>query len=104
MPKHLKRICLVIDELSLDLSFEVLQQSEAGESGLSQVLESHHLSYQSSHDAASMLEEADSQSSHVGSQDITPDTSLSQRTDGGAFKKPRKRGRPVKLHQSQGTL
>jgi hypothetical protein len=33
MPTHLKRIRLVIDDLPLD--FKVLQQSEAGESGLS---------------------------------------------------------------------
>jgi len=98
MPTHLKRICSVIDELPTDLDFEVSQQSEPGESGLSQGLESHHLSDQSSHNAAS-LEEADSQSSRVGSRDVTPDTSLSQRIDGKAFKKPKKRCRPVELHQ-----
>lgn len=98
MPTHLKRICSLIDDLPLD--FKVSQQSEAGGSGLSQGLESQHLSDQSSHDAASMLEEADSQSSHVGSRDVTPDTSLSQRIDGKAFKKPKKRARPVELHQS----
>ncbi|KAK0636609.1 hypothetical protein B0T17DRAFT_85635 [Bombardia bombarda] len=86
MPTHLKRICSVIDELPPDLDFEVSQQSEPGEYGLSQELESHHLSDQSSHDAASLLEDADSQSSHVGSRDITPDSSLSQRIEGGAFK------------------
>jgi hypothetical protein len=76
MPTYLKRICSVIDELPFDLDFEVLEQSEPGESGLSQGLESHHLSDQSSHGAAS-LEEAVSQPSRVGSQDVTPDTSLS---------------------------
>jgi hypothetical protein len=98
MPTHLKRICSVIDGLPPDINFEVSEQSELRESGLSQGLESHHLSDQTSHDAAS-LEEADSQSSRVGSRDVTPDTSLSQRVEGGAFKKPRKRGRPVELHQ-----
>jgi hypothetical protein len=98
MPTHLKRICSVIDELPPDLDFEVSQQSEPGESGLSQGLESHYLSDQSSHNAAS-LEEADSQSSRVGSRDVTPDTSLSQRINGKAFKKPKKRCRPVELHQ-----
>jgi hypothetical protein len=98
MPTHLKRICSVIADLPLD--FKVLQQSEAGESGLSQGLESHHLSDQTSHDAAS-LDEADRQSNRVGSRDVTPDTSLSQRIDGKAFKKPKKRARPVELHQSQ---
>jgi hypothetical protein len=89
MPTHLKRICSVIDDLPPDLDFEVSQQSEPGESGLSQGLKSHHLSDQSSHNTAS-LEEADSQSSRVGSRDVTPDTSLSQRIDGKAFKKPKK--------------
>lgn len=98
MPTHLKRLCSIIDNLPADLDFEV---SKLGESGLSQGLESHHLSDQSSHDAASMLEEADRQSSRVGSRDVTPDTSLSQRIDGKAFKKPKKRARPVELHQSQ---
>jgi hypothetical protein len=96
MPTQLKRICSVIDDLPLD--FKVSQQSEAGQSGLSQGLESHHLSDQTSHNATS-LDEADSQSSHVGSRDVTPESSLSQRIEGGEFKKPRKRGRPVELHQ-----
>jgi hypothetical protein len=94
MPTHLERICSVIDKLPPDLNFEVSQQSEPGESELSQGLESHHLSDQTSHDAVS-LEEADSQSSCVSSRDVTPDISLSQRVEGGAFKKPRKRDRPV---------
>jgi hypothetical protein len=98
MPTHLKKICSIIDDLPPDLNFEVSQQSEPGESGLSQGLESHHLFDQTSYDTAS-LEETDSQSSCVGSRDVTPDTSLSQRIEGGEFKKLRKRGRPVKLHQ-----
>jgi hypothetical protein len=44
MPTHLKRICSVVDTLLPNLDFEVILQSEAGESGLSQGLESHHLS------------------------------------------------------------
>ena len=104
MPTHLKRICSVIDKLPSDLKFEVSQQSEPGESGLSQGLESHYLSDQSSHDAASLLEDADSQPSRVGSRDVTPDTSLSQRIDGKAFKKPKKRARPVELRQSQDSV
>jgi hypothetical protein len=67
MLTHLKRICLVIDELPPDLDFEVSQYSELGESGLSQGLESHHLSDQRSHDAASLLEDADSQLMRVAS-------------------------------------
>jgi hypothetical protein len=93
MPTHLKRICSVIDALP---DFEVSQQSELGESGLSQVLESHNLSELSNRHGSSLREDADSQSSRVG--DATPETSVSQRIEEGAFKKPKKRGRPVKLH------
>jgi hypothetical protein len=89
MPDHLKRICSVINELPPDIDFEVSQESELGESGLLQGLESHYLSNQSS------------QSSHIPSRDITPDTSLSQNVEGRAFKKPKKRDRPVELHQPQ---
>lgn len=94
MPTHLKRICSVIDKLPPDSDFEVSEQSEPEESGLSQGLESHRVSDQSSHDAASTLEDVDSQSSRVDLRDVTPDTSLSQRIDGKAFKKPKKRARP----------
>ena len=90
MPTHLKRICSAIDELPPDLNFEVSEQPEPSESGLSQGLESHHLSSQSSHNGAYML---------VEEADVTPDTSLSQGVEGGALKKPRKRGRPADLHQ-----
>jgi hypothetical protein len=44
MPTHLKRICSVIHKFPTDLGFEVSQQSEAGEYGLSQGLEGHSLS------------------------------------------------------------
>lgn len=81
MPIHLKRICLLSMSCPPDIDFEVWEQSEPRESVLSQGLESHHLSGQSSHDGASMLEDADSQSSHAGSRDVTPDTSLSQRVE-----------------------
>ncbi|PQE24641.1 reverse transcriptase protein [Rutstroemia sp. NJR-2017a WRK4] len=37
------RICSVIDDLPLDLDFEVSQQTEPGESGLPKDLESHSL-------------------------------------------------------------
>ncbi|KAK6586181.1 hypothetical protein PZA11_001238 [Diplocarpon coronariae] len=101
MPTHLKRIYSVIDDLPLNPDFEVLEQSEPGESGLSQGLESHYISDQSSYEATSLLEEANSQSSRVGSREVTPDTSLSQRIDGKSFKKPRKRARPLELRQFQ---
>jgi hypothetical protein len=54
MPTHLKRICSAVDELPPDLDFEVSQQTELGESGLSQDLGSLHLSDQSSCDAMSL--------------------------------------------------
>lgn len=101
MPTHLKRICLVIDKLPPNSDFEISEQSEPGEFRFSQGLESHHLSGQSSHGAAYMLEDADSQSSRVDLQNVTPDTSLSQKLDGKAFKKLKKRARPAELHQSQ---
>ncbi|TAQ86373.1 hypothetical protein B7494_g5286 [Chlorociboria aeruginascens] len=97
MPTHLKRICSVIDELPIDLDFEVSKQSEP-ESELSQGLESHQLSNQSSHGVAFMLEEADSQSSRVGN--VTSDISISQRIEGEAFKKPRKRGAKLDANPS----
>ncbi|ELR03485.1 hypothetical protein VC83_00157 [Pseudogymnoascus destructans] len=84
MPTHLKRIRSAIDELPQDLDFEVSEQSELGESGLSQGLESHYLSRQSSHKAASLREE--SQSSRAPSRDVTPDTSLSEGVERAAKK------------------
>jgi hypothetical protein len=94
MPTHFKRICSVIDDLPSDTDFELSQQSELlfpEASGLSQELESHHLSQQSNVDSASLLEEHDSQSSLGGSQDVTTNTSLSQRIQQGTFKVPKKR-------------
>jgi hypothetical protein len=94
MPTHFERICSVVDQLPSDLDFEVSQQSELQfpeESGVSQELESHHLSQQSNADSASLLGEHDSQSSVVDSQENTPNTSLSHRTERGTFKVPKKR-------------
>jgi hypothetical protein len=63
MPTHVKRICSVIDKLPPspppNLDFQVSQQSEPWEFGLSQGLESHPLSDQSSHGVASLLEDND---------------------------------------------
>jgi hypothetical protein len=99
MPGHLRRICSVIDDLPFDVQFDVSRESELGESGLSQDLESHHLSGYSSHDAASLLDDAGSVSSHAtSSRDVTPDTSLSQKIGGRASKKLKKRARPEELH------
>jgi len=65
MLTHLSRIISVVDILPSDLDFEVSEQSEPREPGLSQGLESHHLSGQPSHNAVSVLEGSDSQSSRV---------------------------------------
>lgn len=100
MPTYLKRICSVIDDLLPDVQFEVSQESELGESRLLQGLESHYLSYYSSHDAASLHDDSDSVLSRAtSSQDVTPDTSLSQRIGGRVPKKLKKRARPEELHQ-----
>jgi len=94
IPTHFTKICSVIDELPPDLDFGLSQQSELQflvqeKPGLSQDLEGRHLSQQSNAD--SLLGEDDSQSSLVGSQDTTPDTSLSERTEQGTFKVSKKR-------------
>jgi hypothetical protein len=49
-------------------------------------------------DAAPLLGDGDSQSSHVASRDITPDTSVSQRIEERAFKMSKKRRQAVGLH------
>ncbi|KAH8799638.1 hypothetical protein F5884DRAFT_825116 [Xylogone sp. PMI_703] len=72
---HFKRICSVIDEIPSNIHFD------------------------SSQDAAPLLDDADSQSSRAASsRNITPDTSLSRGLQ-GSVKKPKKRRRPVELHQ-----
>ncbi|KAF2005443.1 hypothetical protein P154DRAFT_338111 [Amniculicola lignicola CBS 123094] len=83
MPKHLDRICSVIDELPPDFDFEVPLLPE--ESGLSQDLESHHL-LRSFTGPESLPGERDSQSGIVDVGDITPDTSF---TGQGASKRSR---------------
>ena len=89
MPTHLKRIQSAIDELP-QLDFEALHPSGTGGSGLSD---------KSSHNAAS-IEETGSQASHDSTRDATPRTSVTERIEGRASKKPR-RGPPTEPHQSQ---
>jgi hypothetical protein len=84
MPTHLDRIRSVIDELPSDFDFEVSLLPE--ESGVSQDLESHHLS-RSFTEPESLPEEHGSQSGIVDAGDITPDTSF---TGQGASKKSRR--------------
>ncbi|KAK3669157.1 hypothetical protein LTR78_010963 [Recurvomyces mirabilis] len=88
MPKHFQRICSAIHEFPPDVNFDVSQQSElqcTEGSGLSRDVEFYSLA-QSSAGSGSAEAQADSQSSVVDAQDITPNTSL---TTGGAFKRPR---------------
>ena len=80
VPGHLTRLCSVMDEVPPDIDFGVPPLSEA--TGLSQVLDSHHLS-QSNTASASPLQEDDGQA-----QDVTPNTSFSQPA---VAKKARKR-------------
>ncbi|CAG8982693.1 hypothetical protein HYALB_00000974 [Hymenoscyphus albidus] len=87
MPDHFKRICSVIDTLPPDINFEVSRQSEPGESRLSQGSESHHLSNYSSQ----LQEEADRQSIRISSQNITPQTSVSERIESSIKKGTNKR-------------
>ena len=82
MPAHFKRICSVIDELP-DFGVPLL-------SGL-QDLESRHLSDYSSHDPTSPLDDAGSVSSHAeSSRGVTPDPSLSQRSERASKKLKRR--------------
>ena len=93
MSLHFKKICSIIDKLFFDLDFEISEQSEPKKFELSQRLKNHYFFDQSNHDAASMLKKIDSQSSCVDSQNVTPETSQSQRVERDEFKKPRKRVR-----------
>ena len=77
----LKRICSVIDVLPLDIDFGLSQSVT-----FPQELELQS-SQQSNAESTSLLEEDDSQSGLVGSQDVTPNLSFSRRT--GRFKRPK---------------
>jgi len=72
MPLHLKRIRSAIDELPPDISFDLSQAA----------------SFSQSSQQSFILDEDDSQSSLVGSQEVTPTTSFTQ-TNERASKKPR---------------
>ena len=91
-------VCSAVDELPSLLGFDLSQQSELVESGLLQDLESHYLFENSSHDATSLLKEIGSQSNRISSQNVTPDTSLSQSMGRRAFRKLKKRAGPQELH------
>ncbi|KAF2871234.1 hypothetical protein BDV95DRAFT_573569 [Massariosphaeria phaeospora] len=72
MPTHFKRLCLAIDDLPPELDFDVAPLPQ--DSGLSQELESRHLS-RSFVEPASRTGEDDSRS---GTGDFTPNTSFTQ--------------------------
>jgi len=99
MPDHFKRICSAIDMLPPDINFEVLQQSEPGESRILPGLESHYPSDLNSQDIVSLQEEPRSQLSLVSARDITPHTSVSEQISGRVSKRARKSSPPVELHQ-----
>ncbi len=81
MPIQHKRICSAIDDLPSNLDFDLSQSASFSQSGPQS-------SRQSNAGSVWMLEEADSQSSIAGSQEVTPTTSFTQTTD-RASKKPR---------------
>lgn len=83
-PSHFKRICSAIDQLPLDLDFD---DPSMPSTGLSQDLQSHHLT-QSDPDLLSLPSEQDSQSSHAKQETATPSTSF---TNSGIAKKRRGR-------------
>ncbi|PQK08282.1 hypothetical protein BB8028_0001g03600 [Beauveria bassiana] len=80
MPSHFKRICSAIDQLPADLDFD---NPSLPSTGLSQGLESHHLS-QSDIESISHHLEQDSQPSSAKPGRVTPNTSF---TDSGPAKK-----------------
>ncbi|RTE68898.1 hypothetical protein BHE90_016723, partial [Fusarium euwallaceae] len=84
MPAHFKNICSAIDQLPANPDFDVMSLSETG---LSQDLESNHLSH-SDADTVSLPVEQDRHSGDAGQEKATPGTSL---TDPGAAK--RRKGR-----------
>ncbi|KAK5312873.1 hypothetical protein LTR93_011144 [Exophiala xenobiotica] len=85
MPAHFKRLCTAIDAIPPDIHFEVSEESELqfpSSSGLSQGLESHHLSEPGSMD--------DERLNLLDSQVVTPETSVTQLSEQATFKKPKR--------------
>ncbi len=81
MPLHLTRVCSAIDDLPPDIDFDLSQSASFSQSESQS-------SQQSNVESTFMLDEDDSQSSAVGSQEVTPTTSFTQTTE-RASKKPR---------------
>ena len=78
VPSHFRRICSAIDQLPADLDFD---DPSLPATGLSQGLESHHLSQS---DTGSISIPAEQGSQSIAKQEITPSTSF---TDQGTAKK-----------------
>lgn len=86
MPTHFKRLCSAIDAIPPDIHFEISEDSELqfpSASGLSQGLQSHHLS-----DSGAT---GDDEMRLLVPQEVTPETSVTQTSEQGAFKKPKKK-------------
>ena len=86
MPAHFKRLCSAIDAIPPDIHFELSEESELqfpSSSGLSQGLESHHLS-----DSGTT---GDDELRLLDPQQVTPETSVTQTSEQATFKKPKKR-------------
>jgi len=85
MPAHFKRLCSAIDAIPPDIQFELSEESDLqfpSSSGLSQGLESHHLS-----DSATT---GDDELRLLDPQEVTPETSITQTSEQATFKKPRR--------------
>ncbi|KAK5188683.1 hypothetical protein LTR47_011435 [Exophiala xenobiotica] len=86
MPAHFKRLCSAIDAIPPDIHFELSEESDLqfpSSSGLSQGLESHHLS-----DSGAT---GDDELRLLDPQEVTPETSVTQTSEQATFKKPKKR-------------
>jgi hypothetical protein len=86
MPAHFERLCSVIDAIPPDIHFGLSEESDLqfpSSSGLSQGLESHHLS-----DSGAT---GDDELSFLDPEKVTPETSVSKTSEQATFKKPKKR-------------
>ncbi len=80
MPGHFERICSAINDIPLDVNFELSQSASFAQDSQTQAS-------QQSVVSVAMLEEDNSPLGLVGSQDITPNTSFTDQP----FKRPRKK-------------
>ena len=90
MPNHFKRLCSVINDLPDEIPSDIDNDLSESQAGLSQETGASSSQQQGSQSAGD-----DSQPSKAASQDVTPNTSFTQKPE-RAFKKPRKGTRPTK--------